>query len=101
MRSIKFRGKAVMSIEELDEMEFEHERGWVFGNLIQNGDNPWIVGDFIEINSDYVAHEFWVKVEPETVGQYTGLNDEKGRKKYEGDIVRQTNEKIITKEKNK
>lgn len=70
MREIKFSGKSVLPIEELDQLEIKHENGWVTGNLITNAGNPFIVGDLVDWGKEFIAHEYWVKVIPATVGQY-------------------------------
>ncbi len=58
------------------------------------GDGKWIYGDLLRYAG---TAQIWEEtengkwnsiVDPETVGQYTGLDDETGRKVFEGDIVR-------------
>ena len=63
----KFEGRAIGSIEKLDELGVRHKDGWLEGNLIENNGEPWIVGDVVEACEDYIALEFWIRVEPESV----------------------------------
>ena len=78
-RDIVFRGKRVDNGQ------------WVEGSLI--GEDV-IVGKIVDFEEDYFTTEFWYKVDPETVGQFTGITDKNELKIFEGDIL-ETEEGLI------
>lgn len=74
MRELKFRGKDLKTGE------------WAYGDLHTLCDHP-------HIHTEVTSYPFAGKrsfVNPDTIGQFTGMRDDSGTEIWEGDIVRMT-----------
>lgn len=83
-RQIIFRGKSLYNNE------------WVYGDLVHISGGTIIItsqeeGPVLTDDCDHALEyriDEFAPVDPDTVGQWTGLTDSKGRRIFEGDIVR-------------
>lgn len=78
----KFRGKSTAD---------ENNDEWLYGDLIVDGLQAFIVNGIIESTEQYISIREWCPIDIETVGQSTGLFDKNGVEIFVGDVVRMQN----------
>ena len=69
LENIKFKAKSL------------RDGKWIFGDLMKESYGARIIEHTSKASN-------WIAVDPNTVCQFTGLKDKKGKEVYEGDIIR-------------
>lgn len=80
MKKHLFRGKPKVRSDELGGLETtpreyiqdvapgaRYEDGYIYGQVVYSKRYAWIVGKILDWDQEYLVHEWWIPVDPETV----------------------------------
>ena len=76
--------------DDLETTNLLDEHGWIYGGLLYFGDQPYLVGDFVEVTEDYCIPEFFNPINEKYVN-CTGIKVSNKLTIFRGDIISTTN----------